>query len=97
MYNVQLPSRPLLWDLIPGLRGNALFWLNHQQHPDIEYVSVIHTRGFSGSGDWIAPAFGQDMNQVPPLAGISAAVLLPSGHELNPADGVVLADLLGQP
>ena len=62
-------SKPLLWDLIPNLPGNALFWLNRQPHPDIDYVSIIHTKGFSGKGDWIAPAFSQDMNQVPPLQG----------------------------
>ncbi|RTZ60231.1 MAG: hypothetical protein DSZ33_03125 [Gammaproteobacteria bacterium] len=89
-------SKPLLWDLIPNLPGNALFWLNRQPHPDIDYVSIIHTKGFSGKGDWIAPALSQDMNQVPPLQGKSAVILLPSGHELSPRDGEVLVDILNR-
>jgi len=95
IYDDLKASRPLLYDLLPNHPGNALFWLNRQPHPDnIDYVSVIHTKGFSGEGDWIAPAFSQDMNQVPVLEGKSAVVLLPSGHELNPGDGAVLVDLL---
>lgn len=89
-------SRPLLYDLLPNRRGNALDWLNHQPHPDIEYVSVIHTRGFSPEGDWIAPAFSQDMNQVPVLEGRSAVALLPAAHELNPGDAQLLVDLLSK-
>ena len=91
-YHTAMRSRSLYADLVRARPGSFLFWLNSQPHPDIQYVSVV--RATNGPGDYVVPAYSQDMNNVPALRGRSRLVTLPGPHDLEPADGEVIAKLL---
>jgi triacylglycerol lipase len=91
-YNTAMRSRSLYVDLVRPRPGSLLFWLNSQPHPAIEYFSVV--RANDGPGDYIVPAYSQDMNNVPALRGHSSLVTLPVQHGLEPLDGAVIANLL---
>lgn len=93
-YHTAMRSRSLYVDLIRARPGSFLYWLNNQPHPDIQYVSVV--RATNGPGDYVVPAYSQDMNNVPALRGRSRLVTLPGPHELEPADGAVIAKLLAE-
>ena len=93
IYDVVRDSWGVLVDLTPAHPGNLLYWLNQQTHPDIEYVSVIRP-GPVGLGDELVPSFSQDMNNVLALSGKSVTHSLPIGHQLKPADGVKLVEIL---
>ncbi len=89
-YEYLRDSYPALVDLAPlTLTG----WLNQQRHPDISYLAVIHEIP-GAAGDELVPASSQDLNQVPALRGRAAVIVLPVGHQLNPADGLTLAQNL---
>lgn len=94
MYNTLEVSRGILLNLLPPAPGTMLFWLNAQPHPDIEYVSVIRSRGYVIAGDLVVPPFSQDMNLVPALRGKSKIWITYQGHELAPMDGKLLVNLL---
>ena len=87
-------SRGVLVDLLPAESGNVLTWMNQQPHPDIVYVSVVRKSPFA-LGDDMVPAYSQDMNNVPALRGRASVLFTDAGHGLNPADGILLAGLLG--
>jgi len=87
-------SRGVLIDLLPAESGNVLTWMNQQPHPDIVYVSVVRKSPFA-LGDEVVPAYSQDMNNVPALRGRVNILFTDAGHRLNPADGILLAGLLG--
>jgi pimeloyl-ACP methyl ester carboxylesterase len=87
-------SRGVLVDLLPAESGNLLAWMNQQPHPDIVYVSVVRKSPFA-LGDEVVPAYSQDMNNVPALRGRASVLFTDAGHGLNPADGILLAGLLG--
>jgi len=93
-YRYVRDSRGALVDMVPAAPGSLLGWLNSQPHPAIEYHAVIH-EGPGYAGDWVAPAGAQDLNQVPVLRGRAAVHPLLAPHTLMPADGTVLADILG--
>lgn len=93
IYDVVRGSRGVLLDLTPAWPGNLLHWLNQQSHPDIAYISVLRT-GQGGRGDELVPAYSQDMNQVPSLAGRSETSVMLGSHQLQPADGAILIDIL---
>ncbi len=88
----------LFRDLEPASHpGRFLFWLNHQPHPPIRYVSVIHPDDNIlpfGFGPALVPAFSQDMNHVPALAGRSETIVTGAGHGLVPPEGELLTRLL---
>lgn len=86
-------SRGLLWDLIRPRPGTLLFWLNAQPHPAIRYVAILRG-GPVGLGDWVVPGFSQDLNRVPALAGRAEVLWVPARHDLVPADGLAIADIL---
>jgi triacylglycerol lipase len=86
-------SWPVLLDLSPALPSSVLFWLNAQPHPSIQYVSIVRAAPF-GLGDFLVPGFSQDMNNVPQIAGRASTYVVPNGHALTPADGVMLARLM---
>lgn len=94
LYGVVRDSWQVLLDLTPEQPGNLLFWLNRQPHPDIAYVSVVRP-GPIGAGDELVPAFSQDMNHVQALKERSRVITTPVSHVLQPADGKLLAELLG--
>lgn len=86
-------SRGALVDLVPAAPGSLTGWLNQQPHPDIHYYAVIR-QGPVYAGDELVPAFSQDLNQVPALQGRATVLRTASGHVLNPADGMLLVQIL---
>ncbi|HEY9199085.1 MAG TPA: alpha/beta fold hydrolase [Gammaproteobacteria bacterium] len=92
-YRYLRSSRSLLYELQPAVYGSLLDWLNHQPHPDIAYFAVVRGGPYA-AGDELVPAVSQDMNQVPALSGRARVVVVPTGHGLLPADGLLLADIL---
>lgn len=94
LYYTLKASRGVLFDLTPPRPGNLLFWLNAQQHPAIEYVSIIRSGTLYMPGDHFVPPFSQDMRRLPPIGRDSLAYLSPQGHLLSPQDGQVIANLL---
>ena len=94
VYQQVRQSRGVLADLGPPVPGSLLHWLNAQQHPQIEYISIIRSAGFGFAGDRVVPAYSQDMNQVPALRGRARAIPVAWGHLLEPSDARLLVDLL---
>ena len=94
VYDTAKSSKGLLVDLQPIRPGSFLDWLNHQSHPDIEYISIIRGQDPYRSGDRIVPGFSQDMNQVAALYGRSKVYYVPTSHYLSPVDGNYLNILL---
>lgn len=94
-YDYLKHSRGALIDLLPPSSGNLLTWANLEPHPDIQYHSIIRYSP-NRPADNIVPAYSQDMNQIPALAG--KAVLWPTatGHSLNPDDAYILLNILNQ-
>jgi len=92
-YRYLRASRGALYDLQPVSYGSLIDWLNHQPHPNITYYSVIRG-GPVGDGDELVPALSQDLNQVPMLRGRVHVLVAPTGHRLEPRDGILLADIL---
>jgi triacylglycerol lipase len=93
-YDTAMRSRSLYIDLVRPQPGSLLYWLNVQPHPDIEYFSIVRGQGAAGWGDYIVPAYSQDMNNVPALHGRSSLITVPLRHGLEPLDGGILVNLL---
>ena len=93
-YHTAMRSRSLYVDLVRPQPGTLLYWLNAQPHPDIEYFSIVRGSSEAGWGDYIVPAYSQDMNNVPALRGRSSMINVPVSHGLEPVDGSVIANLL---
>ena len=91
-------SRILYRDLSPERPGNLLGWLNRQPHPPAKYISVIRVNSKAAplEGDGMVVAWSQDMNSVPALRGKSQRIMSPGNHDLRPADGYLLADILNR-
>ena len=88
-------SQGLYHDLSREEPGNLLFWLNRQPHPESRYVAVIHKDGgWFGMGDLVVPEWSQNMNNVATLRGAVVTVPVSGEHQLTPADGPLLLDLL---
>ena len=96
LYDTARRSRSLYVDLVPSQPGSLLYWLNSQPHPDIRYVSIVHAGGADGPGDYVVPAYSQDMNNVPALHGRSTLVTIPAGHGLAPQDGILIVKVLDE-
>ncbi len=96
-YDIAKRSRSLYFDLVRPRPGTFLYWLNAQPHPDIRYISVVRSGAGAGWGDYVVPAYSQDMNNVPVLHGKSSMVTISAGHGLTPADGKVILDTLAEP
>jgi pimeloyl-ACP methyl ester carboxylesterase len=93
-YDTAMRSRNLYIDLIRPQPGSLLYWLNVQPHPNIEYFSIVRGQTANGWGDYIVPAYSQDMNNVPALRGRSSLITVPVRHGLEPVDGGILVNLL---
>lgn len=94
LYHTARRSRSLYVDLVRPQPGSLLFWLNSQPHPDIRYVSIVRAETGDGWGDYVVPAYSQDMNNVPVLRGRSTLVKIPAEHGLAPQDGALLVKVL---
>ena len=93
-YNTARRSRSLYVDLVRPQPGTLLYWLNGQPHPDIEYFSIVRGVDRAGQGDYIVPAYSQDMNNVPAMRGRSSLITVPVNHGLDAVDGSVIVNLL---
>jgi triacylglycerol lipase len=96
-YDIAMRSRSLYLDLVRPYPGTFLYWLNAQPHPDIKYISVVRGQIGAGWGDYVVPGYSQDMNNVAALRGKASLVTIPVRHELAPADGNVILDMLAEP
>ncbi len=86
-------------DLYDDLRveqpGRFLYWLNHQPHPPIRYVSVVRDNQIRPDRfDFVVPTYSQDMNNTFALRGKSEYWTVPRSHFLSIRDGYVLARIL---
>lgn len=86
-------------DLRPEEPGNFLYWLNHQPHPVIRYVSLVRKNDVPSPDrfDFIVPPASQDMNNVWVLRGHSEVLLTKGSHFLGIADGYALGAVLRNP
>jgi len=82
-------SQGLFYDLRREEPGNFLFQLNRDIHPVSRYLSVIHQ-------DWVVAPESQDMRFVAALmnTGMVETMYSIGDHDLNPNDGLILADFL---
>lgn len=87
-------SRQLYRELLPGNRASVLDWLNRQEHPPLEYISVIRVPAVGSKGDKVVPIYSQDMNTIPVLHGKARSFTTPGDHYLKPLDGPLIARLL---
>ena len=94
IYDTAKRSRSLYIDLVRPRPGTLLFWLNSQQHPDIQYISIVRGQTGTGWGDYIVPAYSQDMNNVPELRGRSSVITVPVHHGLAAIDGSIIVKAL---
>lgn len=88
-------------DLYDDLRveqpGRFLYWLNHQPHPPIRYVSVIRDNQMRPDRfDFVVPTYSQNMNHTFALRGRSELWSVPRWHFLSVRDGYALAQILGR-
>jgi pimeloyl-ACP methyl ester carboxylesterase len=93
-YYTAMRSRSLYVDLVRPAPGTLLFWLNSLQHPDIQYISIVRGQTEAGWGDYIVPAYSQDMNNIPQLRGRSSVITVPMHHGLAAIDGSIIVKAL---
>ncbi|QEP42425.1 alpha/beta fold hydrolase [Ectothiorhodospiraceae bacterium BW-2] len=84
-------SEGLMRDLSRESRGNILFWLNRQPHPESRYLSIVRAKS-----DWVVSKVSQNMNFVPALAQRSDVIFTAGDHNLTPHDGDILLRFLSQ-
>ena len=85
-------SGHLLEDLRTERPGTLLYWLNHQEHPQARYISVI--REHDGLGRIAVPVRSQDLNRVYALHGRVDTIRSRGPHALSARDGQLLIELL---
>ncbi len=87
----------LLWQLSPNVKNNLLYWMNRQVHPNLNYVSIIHTSSLPiMKMGMLVPETSQNMNYVPALYKKSITFTVKARHQLSKQDGIVLAKVLGR-
>lgn len=87
-------ARHLARDLREEAPGNFLYWLNHQRHPAIRYVSVIRDSENPDNADFVVPPHRQDMNNVFALHGRNHAIRSQRDHFLSVEDGYRIASVV---
>jgi triacylglycerol esterase/lipase EstA (alpha/beta hydrolase family) len=84
-------------DLRPEKPGKFLYWLNHQPHPAIRYVSVVRdNQPRPDQYDFTVPRNSQNMNNVFALYGHSEVVSVKGTHFPDIEDGFALAVILSR-
>lgn len=88
----------LYQDLEPEKPGNFLYWLNHQVHPTLRYVSLVRKNDIPSPDrfDYIVPPASQDMNHVFALFGQVDVIHTQGSHFLGIPDGYTLATVLAR-
>lgn len=90
-------GRGLFADLREEEPQNFLYWMNHQQHPDIHYASIIRKNDSISKPnkfDFIVPPNSQNMNNIWALRNSSGVALSKDNHLLNGKDGQIVVDVL---
>ncbi len=87
-------SEQLYRDLSPEEPGSLLFVLNRQQHPLIEYISVVRKKTFGVPGDLIVSEESQHLEYVFALRNIARSVIAGYGHRLQEQDANVILRLV---
>ncbi|WP_020559079.1 lipase family alpha/beta hydrolase [Thiofilum flexile] len=90
-------SSTLLQQLREERPGNFMYWLNHQAHPRIRYISVVRDNERPSQFDFIVPFFSQNMNNVYALHGRSEVWASKGNHFLRQNDGFVINQVLRTP
>ena len=95
-YEALKHSKILLKQLRPEKPNTYLYWLNHQPHPNIAYLSIIrkNKKIAVGKFDYAVPPYSQNMNNVWALRGRSAIFSNNEGHGLTTLDGWVVQRFL---
>lgn len=92
---IDLPrSRQLYAELREERPGTFLYWLNHQAHPAIRYVSIVRNSKRPESSDFVVPAHSQNMHNVFALNGRTELMFSEGQHVLNVNDGYRIAKIL---
>ncbi len=89
-----LDSKALYTDLREEKPGNFLYWLNHQSHPVLRYVSVVRSSERPEAFDFVVPASSQDMNNVFTLHQHSEVWRSDDPHFLGVKDGYLLSRIM---
>lgn len=87
-------SSTLLQQLHEERPGNFMYWLNHQPHPSVRYISVVRDNEHPSQFDFIVPFFSQNMNNVLALHGRSEVWASKGNHFLGRNDGFVINQIL---
>lgn len=87
-------SQSLYQDLLPEKPGRFIYWLNRQEHPDAEYISIVRDQSSENSGDLIVEQNSQYLEHVYDLRNRAYSYIVPAAHELNSADGQFILDLI---
>jgi len=89
-------SERLFKQLKPEKPSNFLYWLNHQIHPSITYISIIreNTALLPHKFDYVVPPYSQNMNKIFALRNKSATFSVNKNHSLNSLDGRLINQLI---
>lgn len=90
-------SEQLYEDLLPEKPGTLLFMLNRQQHPRIEYVSMVRHASHGFPTDFIVSKNSQRLENVYALRGLARSVMAGYGHGLHAGDADVIVRLIDGP
>ncbi|HPQ95709.1 MAG: alpha/beta fold hydrolase [Thiothrix sp.] len=71
-----------------------LYWLNHQPHPALRYVSVVRSSQNPEAFDFVVPESSQDMNHVYSLQGRTERLNSGDSHFLSMNDGYLIGHIL---
>lgn len=82
-------SRGLYHDLSADRADSVLYWLNRQEHPVAQYVSIVRR-----DGDLLMARRSQDLRNVPSLRYRARSIETNGGHSLEADDGRLLVELL---
>lgn len=92
---LKLPSsKQLYMELREERPGTFLYWLNHQPHPAIHYVSIVRKSKRPDSMDLVVPSHSQNMDRVFALNGHTEAIFSEGRHFINANDGYRIAKIL---
>lgn len=90
-------SQALYRDLLPEQADNFLYKLNRKPHPPARYIAIVRVNTDAEPGDWVVPAYSQDMNNVAALRGKVQTITTPGVHGVLAADARHLLDALAVP
>lgn len=90
-------SKDFYDDLRTEEPGLFLYWLNHQPHPAIHYISLVRDNQLRPDQyDFFVPTYSQNMNNVFALRGHSVVTEAGNSHFTDLHDGYRLANILSR-